>query len=155
MQIECKLHGTFCCPRLAYLFLILNRRQGLVLQVTQRPQGGVILDSLVVVLPTPHEGGNLALCHHGEEWTLDAIEVTHNAEGPVIAYIALYSDVDQEVMLVNSIYRVTLTYNLYSKLGTPSEALLPSITASDVVFQTSFSYACPDSSCLPSNGGLD
>ncbi|KAF9038621.1 hypothetical protein BJ165DRAFT_1614141 [Panaeolus papilionaceus] len=36
------------------------------------PQGSEMFGSLVVVLPTPHEGGNLIIRHTDQEWTIDA-----------------------------------------------------------------------------------
>lgn len=69
--------------------------------------------SLVVVYPTRHEGGALLLRHGGEEWTFDSAELVRNHDRPVMAYVAFYSDVEHEVAVVQSGYRVTLTYNLY------------------------------------------
>lgn len=71
--------------------------------------------SLVVVLPTEHEGGALALSHEGKEWTFDSANALANLQDPHthIAYIAFFSDVEHAVTSVKSGYRVTLTYNLY------------------------------------------
>lgn len=77
------------------------------------PRGENMFGSLVVVFPTRHEGGALHLRHKGEEWTFDSAALTSAQEDPSIAYIAFYSDVEHEVSVVNSGYRVTLTYNLY------------------------------------------
>ncbi|KAF9466908.1 hypothetical protein BDZ94DRAFT_1233453 [Collybia nuda] len=74
-----------------------------------------IFGSLVVVYPTRHEGGALLLRHGGNEWTFDSTEAVRNYDGPAIAYIVFYSDVEHEVTIVQSGYRVTLTYNLYFK----------------------------------------
>ncbi|KAI0293286.1 hypothetical protein B0F90DRAFT_1643202 [Multifurca ochricompacta] len=69
--------------------------------------------SLVIVFPTPHEGGTLHLRHHGQEWTFDsALELT-GLRTPTIGYIALSSDLEHEVAPVTSGHRVTLTFNLY------------------------------------------
>jgi hypothetical protein len=102
--------------------------------------------SLVVVFPTPHEGGALILRHGGKEWTFDSSkslsesastsssesqqqeqssesssrtnesQQPRNPEGSSIAYIAFFSDVEHEVTEVTSGYRITLTYNLSHKL---------------------------------------
>jgi hypothetical protein len=69
--------------------------------------------SLVVVFPTRHEGGALHLRHKAEEWTFDSAAITSAQEIRSIAYVAFYSDVEHEVSMVTSGYRVTLTYNLY------------------------------------------
>jgi hypothetical protein len=69
--------------------------------------------SLVVVFPTPHEGGALLLRHKGEEWTFDSAATLTAALPSSIAYVALFSDVEHEVLPVTSGHRVTLTYSLY------------------------------------------
>ena len=68
--------------------------------------------TLVVVLPVPHEGGELGLRHDGKEWTFNAMELLAGSTD-AIAYIAFFSDVEHEVFPVRSGYRVTLTYNLF------------------------------------------
>ncbi|KDQ14659.1 hypothetical protein BOTBODRAFT_32412 [Botryobasidium botryosum FD-172 SS1] len=78
------------------------------------PRGKEMFGSLVVVLPTSHEGGALHLRHSGKAFVYDsARELSSKAEGPSIGYAAFYSDVEHEVMEVTSGYRITLTYNLY------------------------------------------
>jgi hypothetical protein len=69
--------------------------------------------SLVVVFPTPHEGGALVFRHRGEEWTFDSSAVLSAARPASIAYAAFFSDVEHEVLPVTSGHRVTLTYNLH------------------------------------------
>jgi len=85
-----------------------------------------MLGSLVVVYPTPHEGGELVLRHKDREWTLDANSLTSSQPSPSVAYIAFYSDIEHEVLKVTSGHRVTVTYNLYLVDPTPSEQI-PSI----------------------------
>lgn len=70
-----------------------------------------MVGSLIVILPTVHEGGSLILRHGGKEWTLDCSKAvsTPNAQA---AFIASYSDIEHEVKSVTSGYQVTLTYNL-------------------------------------------
>ena len=77
------------------------------------PRGQDMFGSLVVVMPTPHEGGQLVLRHNGEEWTFDAAALLSGKAPNTLAYIAFFSDVEHEVLPVASGYRVTLTYNLY------------------------------------------
>jgi len=69
--------------------------------------------SLVVVFPTPHEGGALILRHRGQEWTFDSGRGLASVREPSIGYVAFFSDVEHEVAPVISGHRVTLTYNLY------------------------------------------
>lgn len=71
--------------------------------------------SLIVVLPTPHDGGNLNLRHQDKEWSFDSAAMISQAKAS-FAYIAFFSDVEYEVSVVKSGYRVTLTYNLYTDI---------------------------------------
>lgn len=79
------------------------------------PRGSMMFGSLVVILPTPHEGGALLLRHGGAEWNFDSAQAVskHLTENPLFAYAAFFSDVEHEVTTVSSGYRVTITYNLY------------------------------------------
>jgi len=88
------------------------------------PRGEKMFGSLVVVFPTPHEGGALLLRHRGHEWTFDSGRALAAERQPSIAYVAFFSDVEHEVAPVISGHRVTLTYNLYFGDGGDSE--LPS-----------------------------
>jgi len=85
-----------------------------------------MLGSLVVVYPTPHQGGELVLRHKGREWTFDASSMTSSQPSPSVAYIAFYSDIEHEVLKVTSGCRVTLTYNIYLVDPTPNEQV-PSV----------------------------
>ena len=67
--------------------------------------------SLVIVFPTPHDGGALVLRHNSKEWSFDSGKEIGDTKN--IGYIAFFSDVEHEVAPVKSGYRVTLTYNLY------------------------------------------
>jgi hypothetical protein len=69
--------------------------------------------SLVIVFPTPHEGGALLLRHRGHEWTFDSGQELAAECKPSIGYIAFFSDIEHEVAPVVSGHRITLTYNLY------------------------------------------
>jgi hypothetical protein len=80
-----------------------------------------MLGSLVIVYPTPNQGGELVLRHKDREWTFVAISLTSSQPFPSVAYVAFYSDVEHEVLKVSSGCRVTLTYNLYLVDPTPSE----------------------------------
>nr|VWO98178.1 Acetolactate synthase (EC [Ganoderma boninense] len=82
------------------------------------PRSELMFGSLVIVFPTPHEGGALKLrraAGNGEgetsEWTFDSSALLAQQEHPSIAYVAFFSDVEHEVMPVTSGHRVTITYN--------------------------------------------
>jgi len=72
-----------------------------------------MLGSLVIIYPTPHEGGELVLRHKGHEWKFNANSLTAPQSSPSLAYVAFYSDLEHEVLKVTSGHRVTVTYNLY------------------------------------------
>ena len=72
-----------------------------------------MLGSLVLIYPTPHEGGELVLRHKNREWKFDAHSLTVSQSSPSLAYVAFYSDIEHEVLKVTSGRRVTVTYNLY------------------------------------------
>ena len=72
-----------------------------------------MLGSLVVIYPTPYEGGELVLRHKDREWKFDANTLTTSQSSPSLAYFAFYSDIEHEVLKVTSGRRVTVTYNLY------------------------------------------
>ncbi|KAJ3527958.1 hypothetical protein NMY22_g9590 [Coprinellus aureogranulatus] len=90
--------------------------------------------SLVVIFPTEHVGGDLTLRFKGTAWTFESSKMLSNKEqstepGPRLAWVAFYSDIEHEVSLVESGYRVSLTYNLYYSKDKPSPPL-PSIVPS-------------------------
>jgi hypothetical protein len=83
------------------------------------PRNENMFGSLVIVFPTPHEGGALFLRHHGREWIFDSGEELANVGQPTIGYVAFFGDIEHEVAPVTSGHRITLTYNLYFDNGGP------------------------------------
>ena len=81
------------------------------------PKSGKMFGSLVVALPTKHEGGTSPLRHHGREWVFNSADLVsphwQNTESPRAAFVAFFGDIEHEVTEVKSGYRVILTYNLY------------------------------------------
>ncbi|KAL6300729.1 hypothetical protein BKA93DRAFT_930749, partial [Sparassis latifolia] len=67
-----------------------------------------MFSSLVITFPTWHAGGALMLHHTGRSWTIDSVA----SQKARVAYAAFFSDVEHEVLYVESGYRVNLTYNL-------------------------------------------
>lgn len=110
--------------------------------------------SLVVVLPTKHEGGALILRHEDQEIKFDSALALAGEDEPAVAYAAFFSDIEHEVEEVRSGYRVTLTYNLYRTHTRRSGHTLPETVDGYVskladTFRTVFS----DETFLP-DGGL-
>ncbi|TFK61149.1 hypothetical protein BDN72DRAFT_477667, partial [Pluteus cervinus] len=77
------------------------------------PRAENMFGSLVITFPTRHVGGTLVLRHDGEEWAVDSSAILSRQPNPSLCFIAFYSDVEHEVLPLQSGHRVTLTYNLY------------------------------------------
>ncbi|KAN0067271.1 hypothetical protein V8E54_014726 [Elaphomyces granulatus] len=75
--------------------------------------------TLVVSLPSKHEGGDVVASHRGESRTFSS----SSASEFDYSYAAWYSDITHEVKPVTSGYRIVLTYNLIHR---PSAMLLGS-----------------------------
>ena len=89
------------------------------------PKSCKMFGSLVVVLPTKHGGGSFPLRHHGREWVFNSADIVspQKSESPRAAFVAFFGDIDHEVSVVKSGYRVTLTYNLY--FGDGKSSIVP------------------------------
>lgn len=114
--------------------------------------------SLVVVYPTQHDGGALLLREKGKEWTFDSAEeiAQHHTKGSCVAYVAFYSDVEHEVDIVRSGYRVTMTYNLYfaSTTRKPVQSS-PRLLSNELVsLKEAFTKLLQDRHFLPKGGYL-
>jgi hypothetical protein len=117
--------------------------------------------SLVVVFPTPHEGGALFLRHHGHEWTFDSGQALAAVDQPTIGYVAFFSDVEHEVAPVTSGHRITLTYNLYFDYDGPvsendavSEHLIPPQLPNQEGFREAFEALLGDPEFMADGGTL-
>ncbi|GAB7342207.1 hypothetical protein MBLNU457_g0454t1 [Dothideomycetes sp. NU457] len=80
------------------------------------PRGTDQIGSLVVCLPSPFEGGQLAVRNRDREVIFDWS--TSKYGRPALHWAAFYSDCEHEVMTVTAGHRITLTYNLYVSKGT-------------------------------------
>ncbi|EED79503.1 predicted protein, partial [Postia placenta Mad-698-R] len=119
------------------------------------PRGGSMFGSLVLVYPTAHQGGALVLRHNNKEWTFDSARMISAEQDPCVAYVAFYSDVDHEVTLVTSGYRVTVTYNLYFVEDlAPLPSAIISHDAGEESLQASLRRLLNDVSFLPDGGFL-
>ncbi|KAI6164114.1 hypothetical protein EDD17DRAFT_376330 [Pisolithus thermaeus] len=78
------------------------------------PRSETMFGSLVVVFPTPHQGGEFVLRQDGHEWVVDfAKMIPDTAEKACVGYVSFFSDIEHEVRVVTAGHRVTLTYSLY------------------------------------------
>ncbi|KAF8636165.1 hypothetical protein AX17_003737 [Amanita inopinata Kibby_2008] len=116
------------------------------------PRGERMFGSLVVFYPTPHEGGALIMRKDGKEWMFESAKELAEHNEPRIGYVALYSDVEHEVALVTSGYRVTVTYNLY--FADPIPAVDVPLSANALAFKTAFEKLLDDPKFLPNGGNL-
>jgi len=119
--------------------------------------------SLVIVFPTPHEGGALLLRHRGHEWTFDSGQELAAERQPAIGYVAFFSDIEHEVTPVISGHRITLTYNLYFDDDGPvsandivSEHLSPPLTraSNEDAFREAFNSLLANPKFLGDGGTL-
>ena len=115
-----------------------------------------MVGSLVIIYPTPHEGGELVLRHKNREWKFDAKSLASSRSSPSLVYVAFYSDIEHEVLKVTSGRRVTITYNLYlvdpaPKLG--ALAVTPNLTSA-CNLQTTLQGLLKSPEFLPNGGTL-
>lgn len=109
--------------------------------------------SLVVILPTHHEGGSLVLRHQEEEWTFDyAKEISvHSLESPHVAY----GDVEHEVTMVESGHRVIITYNLYFEIEDKARTETPdALGPTEGKLSSALQSLLADPSFLPEGGHI-
>ncbi|KIM90260.1 hypothetical protein PILCRDRAFT_811978 [Piloderma croceum F 1598] len=121
------------------------------------PRGPDMFGSLVVVFPTTHEGGALILRHGKKEWTFDSAKEIFEQSQLSIGYIAFYSDVEHEVALVKSGFRVTLTYNLYFSHDANPSMVVPvnsAARANESAFKDALSDLLENETVLPNGGTL-
>ena len=103
--------------------------------------------SLVVILPTVHEGGSLVLRQDGKEWKFDFAQVVSSTTpSSQAAFIASFSDVEHEVKPVISGFRVTLTYNLYDKTNS---AMISESFETDLVVKEGLARLLEDPESFP------
>ena len=124
------------------------------------PRSKNMFGSLVIVFPTPHEGGALHLRHRGQEWIFDSGQVLAAKDKPSIGYAAFFSDIEHEVAPVTSGHRVTLTYNLYFENDEPiseddavSKHLAPPLV-NEGAFTEAFTALLEDPEFLAEGGTL-
>jgi hypothetical protein len=116
--------------------------------------------SLVIVFPTPHQGGALLLSHGDKNWTFDSASLLTAAKGtpgeqrPHVAYVAFFSDVDHEVAKVESGHRVTITYNLHFTDKTPQPNTISALPPIEETFKQAMEGALADTTFLPDGGYL-
>lgn len=99
--------------------LLIYKKGSFFLSHRDSEKSGGMFGTLVVTLPSLHEGGDLVIRHAGRETTLDL----RGGAPSEIRYAAFYADCEHEVKPVRSGHRVCLIYNLVQKKKT--KLLLP------------------------------
>lgn len=103
--------GVFAPPgniRAERYKLLIYEEGAFFLAHQDSPKTEGMFGTLVVCLPSKHEGGEVYLTHNGESRVFKSSQVSE-FEG---SYAAWYSDVTHEIKPVTSGYRLVLTYNL-------------------------------------------
>lgn len=111
------------------------------------PRSNKMFGSVVIVFPTPHQGGSLALRHNGKEFIF-------NSDQEKISYVAFFSDVEHEVLPVSEGYRITLTYNLYYGSSLVQSSLSTSLTDEVTTLRRALSTLLEEPTFLPEGGIL-
>ncbi|KAF8463742.1 hypothetical protein DFH94DRAFT_796348 [Russula ochroleuca] len=155
---DCLLEGTQSTKRIKIELYKLNvyDKGSFFKPHVDTPRSKNMFGSLVIVFPTPHEGGALLLRHRGQEWIFDSGKELAAKDEPSIGYAAFFSDIEHEVAPVISGHRVTLTYNLYFDDG-PVPAVSKHLTpplVNEGAFREAFTTLLEDQEFLAEGGTL-
>jgi len=102
--------GLEDCKLTAHLYkLLVYEKGGFFLPHRDGEKLDRMVATLVIVLPSVCEGGELILSHDG--WQYE-IQFTGAASGYELSYAAFYADCQHEVRPLRSGYRLCLTYNV-------------------------------------------
>ncbi|KAJ8473601.1 hypothetical protein ONZ45_g16231 [Pleurotus djamor] len=120
------------------------------------PSGESLFGTLVLVLPVPHEGGQLILRPDGLPEAHYDMHSEKEYGKPVILYAAFCKDTEYQVLPVTSGYRVSLTYHLFFddakwEITSPSTPLTSPL---DHPFAISLVRALRSPEFLPKGGTL-
>lgn len=77
-----------------------------------------MIATMVVLLPSPHEGGELIIKHKEE-----ICKFTGSIHTKIVKWVAFYSDCTHEVLKVKQGFRVALTYNIELQFGNQLHSL--------------------------------
>jgi hypothetical protein len=151
LSIFIQLRSILCCPGKGSFFK----------PHVDTPRSEKMFGSLVIVFPTPHEGGALIFRHRNHEGIFDSGRALSAKENPSIGCVAFFSDIEHEVTPVISGHRITLTYNLYFDDGGPvsakdtvSKHLTPSPLPNEGTFREAFNALLENPEFLPDGGTL-
>ncbi|EAU84546.1 hypothetical protein CC1G_00065 [Coprinopsis cinerea okayama7 len=121
------------------------------------PRDSDMFATLVIVFPTEHIGGDLYL--FGKKWLFESSKMVSKDPTdptPKLAFVAFYSDIEHEVAVVESGYRVTVTYNLYCRKAMDPVGPLVSIkpTLQEIQIREAIRSIALNESAMPHGGIL-
>jgi hypothetical protein len=96
------------CVEIEFYKLLIYEKGGFFTAHRDSEKTGGMFGTLIVVLPSAHEGGQLTVRHAGRETTLD-MSATAPSE---VRFAAFYADCEHEVAPISKGYRICLVYNL-------------------------------------------
>lgn len=105
--------------------LLIYEKDAFFLSHQDSPKADGMFATLVVCLPTEHEGGEIVLNHRGKSMQFK----TSTTSMAGFSYAAWYSDVFHEIKPITSGHRLVLTYNLILE-GTDNVPSAPSSESS-------------------------
>ncbi|KZS88281.1 hypothetical protein SISNIDRAFT_418419, partial [Sistotremastrum niveocremeum HHB9708] len=120
------------------------------------PRADSMFGSLVLALPTEHQGGTLVLRDNNDEYKFESSQSqdsSFNSDVATVLWAAFYGQVDHEVLPVISGYRVTLTFNLYFS-DSPFHPLMSNVVPEVSGFRTALQNCLKDPTFLPLGGLL-
>ncbi|KAK5657560.1 hypothetical protein OQA88_3133 [Cercophora sp. LCS_1] len=130
---------------------VYSRSSGMSKISVDTPLGRTHFGSLVVVLPTKYEGGQLKVTHKGRE----QVHLGNGGSLDATKWVAFYNDCEHQVLPVSSGHCVTLIYHLYVSAHMDS-LLQPRLQASSSK-GNGLSHSVKDLLASPSfmpNGGI-
>ena len=89
-----------------------------------------------------------------KRWSFDAAQALAECQGPHLAYIALYSDVEHEVSMVKTGHRISVTYNLYFDDDTRAPIIPLSLSQNALRLKSALETLLLDATFLPEGGWL-
>lgn len=102
--------GLEKCKLSAHLYkLLVYEEGGFFLPHRDGEKLDGMVATLVIALPSVHEGGELVVSHDGRETTIPSSGARSGLE---MSYAAFYADCEHEVRPVTSGYRLSLAYNV-------------------------------------------
>lgn len=106
--------GCLDVPVFAELYkLLIYDEGGFFLPHRDSEKSPGMFGTMIIALPSSHEGGQLIVHHKDEKATIDL----SGAESSELKFAAFYADCEHEVLPITKGYRICLVYNLIQKFS--------------------------------------